>query len=203
MTRHPDSPPSTRRRTLVAAAALAAVALGGCAASKPTLRTDYDRSIDFGAFRTYSYVQPLATDKAGYSTLTTQYFKSAIDAQLSARGYRRVDSDPDLLVNFSANATEKTDVRSNPSATFGVGYYHYRYGLYTGFPLYRNDVETVRYQVGTANVDVVDARRKQLVWEGVAEGRLTKEVMRNPEPAIRAVIADLFKDFPARAGAAQ
>jgi hypothetical protein len=188
---------------LAAMSVVLAVALAGCAATKPTLRTDYDRTADFSAYRTYAYVQPLATDKAGYSTLTTQHFKNAIDAQLSARGYRRVDSDPDLLVNFSANATEKADVRSTPSATFGVGYYHYRYGLYTGFPLYREDVETVRYKVGTANVDVVDARRKQLVWEGVAEGRLTKEVMRNPEPAIRAVIADLFKDFPARAGAAQ
>lgn len=203
---HVGSPRPSGGRAPAALAALSvvlAVALVGCAATKPTLRTEYDRTADFSAYRTYAYAQPLGTDKAGYSTLTTQHFKNAIDTQLGARGYRRVESDPDLLVNFNANATEKTDVRSTPTATLGVGYYGYRYGMYTNFPLYREDVETVRYKVGTANVDVVDARRKQLVWEGVAEGRLTKEVMRNPEPAIRNVIAELFKDFPGRAPAAQ
>lgn len=187
-----------------AACACLALVLAGCATTpRPTLRTDYDRSVDFTAFRTYEYAQPLATDRAGYSTLTTQYFKSAIDAELGARGYRRVDSGGDLLVNFNANATEKTDVRSNATPTIGVGYYHYRYGLYGGFPLYREDVSTVRYKVGTANVDVVDAKRKQLVWEGVAEGRLTKEVMRNPEPAIRGVVKQLFATFPGRVTPAQ
>lgn len=187
----------------LAAAALAAGVLAGCTATGPSIRTDYDRSADFSAYRTYAYVQPLGTDRAGYSTLTTQHFKGAIDAQLAARGYRRVESDPDLLVNVNANATEKVDVRAAPTATIGVGYYHYRYGLYSGFPLYRNDVETVRYRVGTANVDVVDAKRKQLVWEGIAEGRLTKDVMRNPEPAIRAAVAEMFKSFPGRATPAQ
>lgn len=182
---------------------LGAAVLAGCAASKPSVRTDYDRSADFTAFRTYAYVQPAATDRAGYSTLTTQHFRNAIDAELSARGYRRVESDSDLLVNFNANATEKTDVRSSPSATLGVGYYHYRYGLYGGFPLHRSDVETVRYRVGTANVDVVDARRKQLVWEGIVEGRLTQEVMRNPEPAIRSAVAEMFRTFPGRAATAR
>ena len=33
--------------------------------------------------------------------------------------------------------------------------------------------ETMHYKVGTANIDVVDARRKQLIWVAVAEGRLT------------------------------
>lgn len=78
-----------------------------------------------------------------------------------------------------------------------------RYGLYGGFPLYRDDVSTVRYQVGTANVDVVDAKRRQLVWEGIAEGRLTREIMQNPEPAIRRVVAELFESSPGRATPAQ
>lgn len=193
----------TRFRLPLAATLLAVTALAGCAASGPAIRTDYDRSANFAAYRTYAYVQPVGTDRAGYSTLTTQHFKNAIDAQLSERGYRKVESGADLLVNFNANASEKVDVRAAPTATFGVGYYHYRYGLYTGFPLYRNDVETVRYKVGTANVDVVDAKRQQLVWEGIAEGRLTQEVMRNPEPAIRGAVAEMFSTFPGRAAPAQ
>lgn len=42
-------------------------------------------------------------------------------------------------------------------------YYGYRYGLYSAWPLYDRDVETVAYPVGTANVDIVDAGKKQLI----------------------------------------
>jgi hypothetical protein len=61
------------------------------------------------------------------------------------------------------------------------------------------EVETVRYKVGTANIDVVDARQKKLVWEGLAEGKLTKKMMENPQATIDAVIADMFTKYPARA----
>jgi hypothetical protein len=206
-----QSHPTLRRRspaaTSLAAVALGALVLAGCAAPKPTLRSDYDRSADFATYRTYSYVDPVGTDKAGYSSIITQHFKSAIDNEMSARGYRKVESNPDLLVNFSANATEKVDVRSTPTPTMGMGvgyggYYGYRGSMYAAWPMYTNDVSTVRYQVGTLNVDVVDARRKQLVWEGVAEGKLRKETMQNPEPAIRSVINQLYQTYPGRAATA-
>ena len=32
----------------------------------------------------------------------------------------------------------------------------------------------MRYKVGTANIDVADAGKKKLLWEGVAEGELTR-----------------------------
>jgi hypothetical protein len=207
-----QSTPALRRRsftaTSLAAVALGALVLAGCAAPKPTLRSDYDRSADFATYRTYAYVDPVGTDKAGYSSIITQHFKNAIDTEMSARGYRKVDADPDLLVNFHANATEKVDVRSTPTPTMGMGvgyggYYGYRGSMYAAWPMYTNDVSTVRYQVGTLNVDVVDARRKQLVWEGVAEGKLRKETMQNPEPAIRSVINQLYQSYPGRATPAQ
>lgn len=176
--------------------------LAGCAPPKPTLHSDYDKSVNFATFHTYAYVNPVGTDKAGYSSLLTQHFKTAIDAEMSARGYRKVDADPDLLVNFMANAAEKTDVRSTPSSsmTMGMGYYGYRGGMYAGMPVYNStDVETVRYKVGTANIDVVDAHQKRLIWTGVAEGRLSDEAMKNPQPAIANVVKQMFLDFPGRA----
>jgi hypothetical protein len=188
--------------TVLAALVAGLVTLAGCAPPAPTMRSDYDRGVNFSAFHTYSYVNPVGTDKAGYSSLISQHFKSAIDVEMSARGYRKVDADPDLLVNFMANVDEKTDVRSTPSTsvTMGMGYYGYRGGMYAGMPVYSTpDVETVRYKVGTANVDVVDARQKKLVWTGVAEGRLTDEVMKNPQAAIAHVVNQLFLTYPGRA----
>ena len=179
--------------------------LAGCAPPKPTIHSDFDRATNFASYRTYSYFNPVGTDKAGYSSLLTQHFKSAIDTEMTARGYRKVDTDPDLLVNFMANKDEKTDVRSTPSTsmTMGMGYYGYRGGMYAGMPVYAsNDIETVRYMVGTANVDLVDAHQKKLIWTGVAEGRLTDEGMKNPEAAIANVVKQLFIDYPGHAAPA-
>lgn len=192
-------------RPLYCAAALAgALLLAACETQKPTVRTDYDKSTNFSTYRTYGYFNPVGTDKAGYSSLTTQYFKQAIDAQMGMRGYQKVDSNPDLLINFNANAVEKTDVRSTPSSsvTMGTGYYGYRGGMYASMPIYSQpDVQTVRYKVGTANVDIVDASQKKLLWTSVVEGKLTDEVMKNPQPAIERVIGEMFVDFPGKAAA--
>lgn len=173
--------------------------LAACA-SGPTIHSDYDRSADFSAYRTYAYVNELGTDRAGYSTLITNHFKRAVGHELEARGYRYDATDPDLLVNFYVSVGEQTDIRSTPSPAMGAGYYGYRYGMYGAWSAYSTDISTVTYKVGTANVDVVDPRRKQLVWESVAEGRIRDAALENPGPAVDAVISELFATYPARAG---
>jgi hypothetical protein len=57
-------------------------------------------------------------------------------------------------------------------------------------------VETIHYKVGTANIDVVDARKRELVWEGVAEGKLTDKVMKDPRAAVNLVVTEIYKQFP-------
>jgi hypothetical protein len=37
----------------------------------------------------------------------------------------------------------------------------------------------------------------RLIWEGVAEGRITEDDMRNPRVAIDAVVAELFQRYSA------
>ncbi len=185
----------------VALVAAAIAALAGCATVGPKIRVDYDRAADFDSYQTYGYPAELGTDRGGYSTLITGYFKQAVDREMRLRGYQFAASNPDLLVNFFARARDVTDVRSTPGAWAGYGYYGYRYGLYSAWPLYGNDVSTVHYKVGTANLDIVDAGRKQLVWEGVAEGKLTEQAMKDPQAAISGVVTDLFARYPGRARA--
>ena len=103
-------------------------------------------------------------------------------------------------MNFYAKVHERTEVRPDPSFSAAYGYYGYRYGLYGAWPLYDNDVRTVTYPIGTANIDVVDARKKQMIWEGVAQGRLHDEDMDNPRESISQVVTQLFARFPGRAG---
>jgi hypothetical protein len=177
-----------------------ALLLAACATT-PTrdITVDYDRKADLGAFKTYGFPAELGTDRAGYSTLITTYFKNAVDREMQRRGFVYEEKDPDLLVNFFANVRDVADVRRTPRFSFGYGYYGYRYGLYSAWPYYHDDVDTVHYKVGTANIDIVDAERMQLIWEGVAEGRISRDDMKNPQVAIDSVVTELFQRFPGSA----
>jgi hypothetical protein len=171
--------------------------IAGCATRGPTTRIDYDKAADFSVYRTYGFPKETGTDRGGYSTLMTSYFKSSVSAAMEARGYKYDAERPDLLVNFYMNTRERTEIRSNPRMSMGYGYYGYRYGLYNAWPMYDED-RTVTYQVGTINVDIVDAEKKQLIWEGISEGRLSDESMANPKVTINAVVTELMRNYPGR-----
>lgn len=177
-------------------AALTVLAFAGCATtSAPNTRVDFDKKADFAVYRTFGFPKETGTDRGGYSTLVTSYFKSAVTTAMEARGYKYTEDHPDLLVNFYMNTRERTETRSQP--TLGYGYYGYRYGLYNAWPMYDED-RTVTYKVGTINLDIVDAEKKQLVWEGVSEGRVSEEAMDNPKVTINAVVTELMRQYPGR-----
>ena len=166
---------------------LACAGLMCACTSGPSIRSDYDRATNFATFQTYGFVTPMGTDRGGNTTIISNHFKTAISREMEARGYRLAAANPDLLVNVNTSSRERTDVQSYPSVSVGVGYYGYRGGMYSSWPMYPYDVSTVHYKVGTANIDVVDAARKQLVWEGIAEARITDRMLKNPGPAIDSV----------------
>jgi hypothetical protein len=168
--------------------------LAACATG-PQLRVNLDQSADFGRYHTFGFPAETGTDRGGYSTLLTSYFKKAVTREMEARGYRYAETNPDLLVNFYVNVRHESETR--PRLGMGYGYYGYRYGLYTAWPLYDLD-ETVRYRVGTANIDIVDAAKKQLLWEGVAEGQITDKDMDNPQKTVDTVVTQIFSRFQGR-----
>jgi hypothetical protein len=177
--------------------AVATLIISGCATG-PKIRTDAATDVNFAGYKTCAFMPEPATDKAGYTTLITQHFKDAISAEMGALGYQYSDSNADLLVNFNSNIETRTDVRSTPTASVHYNYYHYRRGIYAGLPLYSNDVDTIRYKYGTVNIDVVDAAKKQLIWEGISEGTLKKSDLEDPKQAIAEVVALIFQQYPSR-----
>jgi hypothetical protein len=190
------------RLNYIRAATLALVGtfvLAACATRGPDIRVNAAPDATLGSYSTFGFPEQTGTDRGGYSTIVTNYFKMAVRDQMQTRGYRYVDENPDLIINFFANVRERTEVRSRPGTSFG--YYGYRYGLYDAWPLYNNNVETVTYPIGTANIDVVDNKRKQLIWEGVAEGRIRDADMDKPQETIARVVGQLFERFPGRASA--
>lgn len=188
-------------KRMLIAGVVATTMLAACE-SGPTIRVNADPSANLSSYKTYTFAQQTGTDRQGYSTPITSYFKESIRREMDARGYKFVEGGTaDLLVNFNANARENVDVRTTPGSTFG--YYGYRgmYGGFYGAAAAAPEVETVRYRVGTANVDLVDMQKKQLVWEGIAEARLTDKMMKDPRTAIAGVITEMFAQYPGRAPA--
>lgn len=181
---------------------LAALALAGCASS-PTIRTETAPGVDFGAFRTFSFVSPLSTDRAGFHTLVSQQLVFSTRRELEVRGLEFV-ADPaaaDLLVNFHAHVAEQLRVRSTPDPWVGPTYWHHRRGFYdpwrghSRWPSHSR-VEVDQITEGQLNVDIVDRRRNMLVWEGVASQRLMQRTMNDLGPAMDSAIHDMFRTFP-------
>jgi hypothetical protein len=183
--------------SLVVAASLM---VASCSTPKINTRAQSDPSVNLASYKTWGFVAEPGTNRGGYSTPITTYFKTAITREMNSRGYTYTEDSPELLINFNTNAKEQVDIRSTPSMSYGYGYYGYRGGMYAAGPMYGGtDVSTVRYKQGTANIDVVDAAKKQLVWEGVAEGKITDTMMKNPQATIDGVILDMFANYPVKA----
>jgi hypothetical protein len=179
----------------------ALAALAGCATNPSAdIHVNSAPDANFTSYSTFGFPEQTGTDRGGYSTLVTSYFKTAVRDQMEQRGYHYVEANPDLLVNFYAKVHERTDVRSDPAFSASYGYYGYRYGLYSAWPFYDDAVRTVSYPVGTVNIDVVDARKKEMIWEGIAQGVVSDEDMDHPKESIARVVTQLFARYPGRAG---
>lgn len=64
-----------------------------------------------------------------------------------------------------------------------------------------NETRNVIYQVGTLQIDLIDAKTGQLVWRGSAE----KVIDDTPTPAERSAaihnaVAKIFSDYPPKPG---
>jgi hypothetical protein len=187
-------------RTITAAWILAAtVALNGCA-SGPDIRSDYDRAADFSQFSTYDFFSDAGPQGGSYQSFFSRYMVAAISREMDSRGYVKSD-DPDLLINFNAILSEKTDIRTTTAPMYG-GYYSYRRGFYDPWMSYGYAQETSvsQYTEGTFNIDIVDARRKKLVWEAVGVGRVSQKAREELEERVNAGVAEYFKQYPFRAG---
>jgi len=187
-------------KSVLLAALAAGTALSGCA-TVPRVYSSQKPQVEFASYETYSYVADLGTDEPGAPrSLLTQYLIAAVDEEMQAAGYRYVEEGGDLLVNFYVETQEKMESRlrgPGPTSYVGVGYYMYRRGLYMAWRSYP-DAEVEMYTEGTLNIDIADARQRELVWEGIAIGRVTEAVRRDVQGAIDDVVPRMFETFPGR-----
>lgn len=172
--------------------------LAGCATG-PQITSEADPEADFGSYRTFGFYAPLALEKEGYATPTTDRIKAATRAQLESRGYVYTPEQPDLWVNLNAYMQQRTDVTSFPTVDYNY-YYSYRARSYFAVPFWHDETHVRQYTEGTLNVDLVDRRKNRLVWEGIAVGRVAKLKPEERAARIDSTLAEIFARYPYRAG---
>ena len=165
--------------------ALFLVALGTALAQQ--VKTDFDHRANFSQYKTYSW-QEIKPE----NSLWDARIKDAVDAQLAAKGWTQVNSGGDVaIVAIKTTQTQKSLQTFYDG--FGGGW---RWRGFGGMGEATTTEED--YKEGTLVVDMYDAKTKQLIWRGSAEGTLSNNADKN-EKNLDKGVAKMFKKFPPQA----
>ncbi|MNM94630.1 hypothetical protein D3C81_1070410 [compost metagenome] len=185
-------------QTLFRLVSLSLVLVLAACASAPRVSSQADPTGEFARYRSFSFYTPLALEQNGYTTITSNRIRDAVRTQMQARGYVYDEANPDLWVNLNAYLQDKTRVTTMPEVDYDY-YYSYRARSYVAVPYWRDRTDVRQYTEGTLNVDIVDARQKRLVWEGVAVGTVGRATPEKRAMEIDAAVAAIFDQYPYRA----
>jgi len=176
---------------------LAILLLTACASS-PKIHTMQAPDVDFSDYESFTFVEPLGSDKAGYASLISRQLKFSIRRELEMTGftYAEQQAEADMLVNAHTHLDEKIRVREVADPLMGPTYWDYRYGFYSAWPSYSTRTEVTQYSVGTLTVDLIDAAERVMIWEGTARNEITEKTRRDAAQAIDRAVAKIFEQFP-------
>lgn len=159
--------------------------LGSCSSIK--VYSDYDNKVNFNQYKTYAFHKK-GIDRVELSDLDKKRILRAIDAELSKKGMMKSEN-PDLLVNIFTKEREQLNVdQFNVGWGYGWGYGWNPY-LWGGRTYVTSSTE------GTLYIDLIDAKKKELVWQGEGVGYLT-ENRSEKEKQINEFVSKILAQYP-------
>src|SRR5260221_3195134 len=167
-------------RTIFVSVGLVLLAATGAFAQQ--VKTDYDRSTDFGQYKTYSWEKVQTQD-----ALWVDRIKGAVDAAMAAKGFTPVATGGDLAI-VAMEMTQNHQTLNTYYDGFGGGW---RWGGGFGNATTRVD----NYKVGTLVVDLFDAKTKDLVWRGSSSDTLSDKPDKTSKNLDKGV-QKMFEHFP-------
>ncbi len=162
------------------------VVIASC--SSVRVASDYDSKADFSQYKTFAFFKG-GIDKAEISDLDKRRILRAIEAELMAKGFTKSEN-PDMLVSIFTKSREKINVYNNS----GWGGYGYGWGWnpwYWG----GNRSTITRKTEGVLYVDLIDANKKELVWQGMGTGYLAQGKERK-EARIKEFVGKIMEKYP-------
>ena len=177
----------TLHRTI--ALALAVTALPSIALAQKTTY-DFDKTAPFGTYKTYAFQKGTPSGQP----LIDQRIVAGIEMQLAAKGFTKSEASPDVFVIYHVALDKQQSISSFSS---GPMYGPYGYGWGGGWGTTHTDVRVNDILVGSLAIDMVDSKKKQMVWRGLG----SKEIDTGAKPEkrdknIAKAVEKIFKNYP-------
>ena len=148
------------------------------------VNTDYDKKVDFTQYKTYAYYKT-GIDKVEISDLDKKRILRSIDEVMLTKGFTKSDT-PDLLININAKAQKNVDVNQ----------FNYGWGFGWGWsPFWGGNTMVSTSTDGILTIDLIDAKQKELIWQGVGTGYLTKNIDAKDEN-IKEFVSKILAQYP-------
>jgi hypothetical protein len=167
-----------------------AASLIGATAFGQDVKVDYDKSTDFSHLKTF-------TVKIGTSwnnPFGEERFVKEFEEALTAKGWKKVEADPDALVVLHGATDVKKSLNTFYSDMGGYGGYGWR-GWGGGMGMGTATTTESEYTVGTLVADIFDAKTKKLVFRGTAQDEISDKPEKNVKK-MEKTTKKMFKNFP-------
>lgn len=154
--------------------------------SSVSVNSDYDKKVDFSTYKTYAFYKT-GIDKVEISDLDKRRILHAIDDQMTSKGFTKSET-PDLLVNINTKVEKNINVNQ-----FQTGW---GYGWGFGWnPYFGMNHSLSTSTDGILTIDLIDAKKKELVWQGEGTGYLTKNTAKKDE-RINEFVSKIMTQYP-------
>jgi hypothetical protein len=165
---------------------IAAIVYSSCDSVR--VAADYDRSANFNTYKTFAFFKD-GIDKAEISDLDKRRILRAIEAELLQKGFTKSKT-PDLLVNIFTKERQEVNIYNQ---NFGMSGWGWGWGW--GPMMSWNQTNVTNSSRGTLFIDLIDASKKELVWQGIGQGYLTSKMDRKEE-RIKEFVASILSKYP-------
>ena len=98
-----------------------------------------------------------------------------------------------MLVNFFTKEKQQINVQNNNFGSFGYGW-GYGWGFGRG-PFFGAQYNISNTTQGTLYIDLIDAKQKELIWQGIGRGNLTTSVKYKDE-RINSFVNSIMCSYP-------
>ncbi len=181
---------------------LALLFLSSCTSVR--VLSDFDKSANFNSYKSYAFYKT-GIDKSQISDLDKKRILRAIEAEMSAKGFVK-STNPDILVSIFTKEREQVDIYNNywGGGGFGWGWspYYWGGGFANGYGRGGNRVST--QTKGSLYIDLIDAKNKELVWQGKGDGSLSNsKKIEKKEKRIHEFVSEIMTQYPPEAVASK
>jgi hypothetical protein len=151
------------------------------------VRVNFDPEAHFARYKTYRLVHSTGAQSAPL-LFPDQLIAGFVEERLAARGLKRVTPGADLLISYRFVVAEYP---RKINLSDGVG----PTGLGWGDTTYTALVRPI--QEGTLVIDMVDARKNHIVFEGISSLTVSSSPQKNTKK-LAGIVREILESFPPR-----